>query len=100
MLGHIDLYVSVRNPLQCGLKVVLPDWRAGEVSARQSVCRAAALAEISLRVRQPTPGIDGVAQFLVCQFLSGYVYGPEPFELLGISPFSPTGIHLPPRAFW
>ena len=78
--------VPFAAPLDRRFKIFLPDRAAPEIVARQPLGRAIRLAEITLGISRPRPGIDGVAQFLIGEFLARDVNGPEPLQSFAVGP--------------
>lgn len=86
MLRHVLIDLIIRAPRDGRFQVLLPDWASPHVVARQPIGRATRLAEISLGVRSPGPGIYGVAQFLIGVFFACNVDSSKPIQLLAVRP--------------
>lgn len=85
MIGHVNFYVSIRDPGDGRLQIVLSDGGARQIVGRNLGGYAAGLTEVALGVAHPGSCIDGVAQFLFRQLLAGDVDGLEPLELLAVA---------------
>ena len=84
MFGHISFDVAFAKPVNGRFQEVLPIRCAFEVVATGPVCRTPGLAEMSLGVRNPRTGINGVAKLLLRQPFSSDIDGPEPPQLLTV----------------
>ena len=82
MFRHVLLYLSAADPVEYGLQIILLNRRSCEIFIAHEVRAAVGFGEIAFGVAQPRRSIHGIQQFLVCQFLSGYIDGLEPFQFL------------------
>src|SRR5205809_7691362 len=84
MLRHVILDLSSRVPIDCRFEILLSDRTALEIIARESISRAASLAEKSLGIGSPWARIDGISQLLVGQFLARDIDRLEPLQPLTV----------------
>ena len=85
MESHIFLYCQallVRYPTKCRFKVVLTNRRAVHKVRTDAISHTASLGETAFGLRHPRTRIDGIAYFLLFEFLAGYVDALEPFQFL------------------
>ena len=85
MESHIFLYCQallVRYPTKCRFKVVLSDRRAVHKVRTDAISHTACLGETAFGLRHPRTRIDGVADFLLFEFLTGYIDALKPTQFL------------------
>ena len=88
MEAHVALHVTVVDPLDDFLQVLLTDRGAGHVIGTKLICRAAGLAEVTFGIGDPWPRVDRVEQLLVGELLPRSIDDPEPVKLLAWGAFA------------
>src|SRR3546814_10899896 len=81
MPGHIRLDPAIGQPVECGCWISRPDRRAVHQLAADRRRGRAGFGKPPLRIGEPWPRVDRVAQFLVGQLFARDVDDPEPVEL-------------------
>ena len=71
--------VTICNPCQRLLQIILPDGIALDIAVGHLSCHAVASGEEYLCIREPCPGISRIEQFLGRQDFSGDIDDLEPF---------------------